>query len=332
MASVFRRAGRAGCTTLACVLMAAPAWAGGTSTGDTAPFELGVAQDLPDAELAQAQASDGVVTERTERTSTESDESSLPVSVGLAYSLYSDYIFRFANYSEHAREGREKPNHQLAADIGFDLGDFGSITYGAWFEWYGDQDRLLESQGGQNCQEIDHTIEWGYTIDAIKSDIAIGVAWYTIMNDKAANTFEWYGSISHNDAWLWQWLLPDNEDGVLNPSFFMAHDVDALGGVWMEFSISHGFELFEHFTLTPGWLVAVDACYYEDNTARFAGDQWSLVGEYDLGAAMHLPDRAGSLTVAGELYYNNAWSGLRHAGIADDELWGGITVGWNWGG
>ena len=85
-----------------------------------------------------------------------------------------------------------------------------------------------------------------------------GVTWYAFPNAKAANTFEWFIALEHNDAWMWQSVWPDNEDGVLNPSFFLAHDVDLIGGVWIELGLSHGFEICEGLTLTPGWIVAID--------------------------------------------------------------------------
>ncbi len=38
-----------------------------------------------------------------------------PFSLGVTYSLYSDYVWRGINRSEYRGEGREKPNHQLEA-------------------------------------------------------------------------------------------------------------------------------------------------------------------------------------------------------------------------
>jgi hypothetical protein len=79
-------------------------------------------------------------------------------------------------------------------------------------------------------------------------------------------------------------------------------------------------------------MVAVDACYWRDNTTRFAGDQWSLVLEYDIASALQIPKDAGSLTLSGELYWNNPWGNFESEGTAEDVLWGGMTVAWGWGG
>jgi len=245
------------------------------------------------------------------------------------YSLYSDYIFRFVNFSEYDREGREKPNHQLVTSLELEFGDFGAIGFDTFFEWFAAQEQI--NGEGQNLQELDYTIYWSYGIEPIATDLTLGVTFYTFPNDKPINSFEYFVKLAHNDAWMWKCLFPDNEEGVLNPTFYLAHDVDAIGGVWMEFSLSHSFEVVENLTITPGWMVAVDGCYLEDRTFRFAGGQWSLVTEYDLGLLLCLPSWAGDLTIAGELYFNNAWGTAERSDVIHDEFWGGMTVTWNWG-
>ena len=76
----------------------------GKSDGDPLSFQLGDVQDnsIPvqdDAdELTDPQFMESPPTESAQR----------PWSLGLTYSLYSDYIFRGINFSEYPREGREK--------------------------------------------------------------------------------------------------------------------------------------------------------------------------------------------------------------------------------
>jgi hypothetical protein len=305
---------------------------------DAKVFELNTSEAVsdirvPSSMLAQTSAlAFGQSEETTEVTTTDvaKDESSFPVSIGIKYSIYSDYIYRFVNYSEYATEGREKLNHQLGVDFGVGLGDYGTLKYIAWFEWFAAQKEINGS--GQNVQEIDHSIEWDYTFDQIMTDFAFGVTFYSFPNSDPGHSFEYYFSFAHNDAWMWKSLFPDNDEGVLNPTLYIAHDVDELGGMWFQLNFSHPFELFENFTLTPGWMLAVDGQYYTESAIRFAGDQWSLVAEYDIGKAVQLPEWAGSLTIDGELYFNNAWGTMERDGTAQDEFWGGMTLNWSWGG
>lgn len=261
----------------------------------------------------------------------------LPVSISLTYGLYSDYVFRGINFSEHPSEGREKLNHQLTASISLDLnvlgaGELGTIGFDTWFEWYADQ-KKIDPERNSNLQEIDYTIWWSHSIDPIATDLTLGYTYYRLLSTFDEDTYEYFVRLEHNDAWMWEWLWPDNEAGVLNPSFFLAHDVDSLDGVWMEFGLSHEFAVpgIEHLTFTPGYELDVQCDYWEDGFF-IAGDKWSLVTAYDLTEMLRLPPWAGRVGIAGELSYFNAYGNFRKPDLGQDELWGGLSVTWDWGG
>ena len=139
---------------------------------------------------------------------------------------------------------------------------------------------------------------------------------------------------------MWKWLFPNNEDGVLNPSFFLAHDFGSILGVWMEFGISHDFAIpgIDNLTITPGYTMMAQ-CDYWKHGFFLAGDQLSLVAEYDLTPLLQLPAWAGSVSIAGELYFFNAYPNFESGGSSNnssirsqDEFWGGLAVNWSWGG
>ncbi|NLX13540.1 MAG: hypothetical protein GXY44_07805 [Phycisphaerales bacterium] len=277
--------------------------------------------------------------------SVDKEESSCPISLGLSYALYTDYVFRGVNFSEPAGEGREKLNHQLTVSLDWDTGKWGTFGFDTWFEWYAGQKMIDPDRGGQNLQEVDYTIRWTYPLEFIATDLTLGYTFYvfpnlahTLRQDRAKGnnnddrTHEYWFSLEHNDAWMWKGLFPENTDGVLNPSFLFAHDVGSILGVWMEFGLSHGFEVpgIEHLTVTPVWTVAAQ-CDYWKRGFFLVGDTWSLTVEYDLAGALKLPKWVGSLTLAGELYYFNAWGNFRGPDTGD-EFWGGMTVNWGLGG
>jgi hypothetical protein len=314
-------------------------------------FELQPAQVAADSGEASglmlAQADEEPMVERTEVESMESEEPALPISFGLSYALYSDYIFRAVNFSEYDGEGAERPNHQLTVSLAWDTGDFGTFGYDTWFEWYGGQQGIDPEWGGQNLQEVDYVIWWSYAIEQIYTDFTLGYTFYLFPNlgrsleadgipenDDNDRTQEWWFSLEHNDAWMWKWLWPDNEDGILNPSFFLAHDIGHIPGVWMEIGLSHEFTIpgVDNLTITPGWTLLIDGNYWQESGLELAGDQWALVVGYDLTPVLQLPTWAGSLSVTGELYFNNAWASMENDGIIQDEFWGGMTVNWSWGG
>ncbi len=267
----------------------------------------------------------------------EKVEESLPVSISLSYGLYTDYVFRGINFSEYPGERREKLNHQFEVSIGLDLsvlgyGDLGTIGFDTWFQWFAGQ-RKLDPDRDSYLQEVDYTIWWSRTIAQIATDLTLGFTYYQLLSTFDDDTCEYFIKLEHNDAWMWRKLWPDNEKGVLNPSFFLAHDVGTLGGVWMEFGVSHDFAVpgIEHLTVTPGYELAVQCNYWRDGFF-IAGDTWSLVTAYDLTELLRLPAWAGRLGIAGELYYFNAYSNFRKPDGGADELWGGLSVTWDWGG
>ena len=87
----------------------------------------------------------------------------IPIGLYLDYTMATDYIWRGINLSEYRGEGREKLNHQLTAGINYDTGDFGTIDFSVWFEWYGANDKV-GSPGDDNLQEVDYTFSWTYDL------------------------------------------------------------------------------------------------------------------------------------------------------------------------
>lgn len=274
------------------------------------------------------------------------DSSESPFSFDLSYSIYSDYVFRGINLSEYAGEGREKPNHQLdfsmSVDIGLlvgqDSGTCGTFVFGTWFEWFAAQKKLNPVGGGQNLQEVDYYLSWSYDLDSIASTVSLGYTFYTLPNAKAGNTQEWSITLEHNDAWLWKSLWPDNEDGVLNPTFMLAHDLDASAGnaVWIELGLSHGFELCPDVTLTPSWTLGIDHNYYhtfagdrDKHTTRFANIVWGLDLTYDLTNVIELPEGWGSMSLSGFLYFSDALGNVEDNRLIQDEFFGGMSIGWS---
>jgi len=263
------------------------------------------------------------------------------VSLGVSYTVVSDYIFRGINFSEHATEGREKLNHQVTTSLGVDLdalglGPFGSIHFDTFFEWYADQKKI--SGDGANIQEIDYVVYWSYDIEQIATSMSIGWTRYDFPNATAFDTDEWFISLEHNDAWMWKWLFPDNEDGVLNPSFFLAHDFDIASGVWMEVAISHDFVCpqIPNLTMTPGLKLGIDSGWAgpitgaDGHDTRLAFLEYSLNFGYALSDALNLPDEIGDISLSTFMAFSDAFAKGGSAGIFQDEFYGGFGLSWDW--
>lgn len=337
-------------------------------TDGSASFTLAQADKKPSEKPAEEAKPSETVAERSEvetKQVAEDEGLGLPVTVSISYYLLSDYIYRGANFSEFRGEGREDLNHQMTTSIALDLkklglGDIGTFGFDTFWEWYARQKKLNpDFGGGQNLQEADFQFWWEYHVEQIATDIRIGWWWYTFPNsagllrsDKAHGndnndrTAEWNIKFSHNDAWAWKWLFPDNDDGILNPYFFFAQDV-TLGSpsIWMEIGFSHPFTIpgVDNLTITPGWTVAIDGGWLKHALQRpnadhlqFAYQLFSLNVTYDLTPILKLPKWAGSVSVSGLLYFQDAWGlerdNSRDSGVIQDEFYGGMSVNWTWGG
>ena len=121
---------------------------------------------------------------------------------------------------------------------------------------------------------------------------------------------------------MWQWLFPDNDEGVLNPSFFFAHDIGSILGVWMEFGLSHSFTIpgIDNLTITPGWTLAINGDYWVHST-MLAADVWSLVAEYDLTPVLNLPKWAGNVSIGGQLFFLNMLGNIEEKHQGQDEFY-----------
>lgn len=285
----------------------------------------------------------------------EESERKLPISVGVSYYLMSDYIFRGINFSEYPGEGREKLNHQMTTAFTYDAGRWGQFGFDTFFEWYADQEKLNPFGGGQNLQEVDYALRWTYPFEAIATDLTLGYTFYTfrnlgkllrqdgaVGNNNDNRTHEWWFRLNHNDAWAWKWLLPDNENGILNPYFLLAQDLGVgAGAVWMELGVNHPFTIpgVDNLTITPSYTITADCGYLRrlrglphHDYLRLAYEQWGLNVTYDLTPVLRLPKWAGTVSISGLLYFNNALGTAAHDGTINDEFWGGMALNWGWGG
>lgn len=319
---------------------------GGAVRGDEAAGQSSGLLSLAAADsVAPTDDSGKPAAQSTSLALSEPDEGSgLPFSFDITYYLYSDYIFRGANFSEYRGEGRERLNHQMTTNLSFDVaklvhgdeGSLGNFAFGTAFEWFEAQRKLNPDGGGQNAQEIDYLLSWSYELEPIDTTLTLGYSFFTYPNAKAINTSEWSVKLEHNDAWMWKWLLPDNEDGVLNPSFLFVRDVDFVNGSWMEFGFSHDFAVVDKVTVTPSVILAIDHRYLDpalgtggEGSTRFAYIQYGLTASYDLTDLIRLTDWGfGSFVWSGFLYFNDA-VGIPEDDLIQDEFFGGTSFTWS---
>ncbi len=255
----------------------------------------------------------------------------LPITFSIDYTLVSDYVWRGQNLSEYAREGREKLNHQLGVGVSYDAGQFGTFSGSIWFEWFAGQKSMDPSSNG-HLQEVDYAFSWSYDIEAIATTVELGWIGYQFpqASGDADFTNEWYVSLSFDDSKLF-----GTKEPVLNPYVAYYMDIDDLHGSWIEWGISHDFALadcgckntpiLKDITLTPSFVMGIDHGQISGST-KLANLQYGLDVAYDLGSALGLPEKYGSLTLTGFLRFSDAV----YDKAINDEFWGGVTIAYEW--
>ena len=283
-------------------------------------------------------------------------EKSVPLGFSIDYTLVSDYIWRGMNFSEFPGEGREKLNHQVGAGISLDLDEklglstnLGTVGFSVWGEWYAanksDRFNGVPNTSDTHLQEVDWTINWSYDVGETGVSVEAGWIAYEFPNAKrdAYATYEFYGKASFNDARI---LGVDDvkglEDGIVSPSVSYYYDYDLVKGGWLEFGVEHGFNFpqeagpLKHISITPSLALGVDNRYWDKavggtghKSTRLATIVYGLTVGYDLGSALSMPAKYGSLNVEGFLNFSDALRADRAIGLSD-ELFGGVRIAYGW--
>lgn len=260
----------------------------------------------------------------------------IPLSVSVDYTLVSDYVWRGVNLSEYRGEGHERPNHQTNVGLSYDTGDFGSINAGFWFEWYSGQKAMDPGSDG-HLQEVDYTLSWSYDIKAIATSVEVGWLAYQLpqASGDLQTTYEWFIGLGFDDSKLF-----GTEEAVLNPTVKYYYDVDLVeGGQFLEFGISHDFALaklgcdktpiLKDLTITPSATLGVDHRYFTSST-KLSNILYGLAVSYDLSGALGIPEQYGSLNLTGFVNYSQALGLKEDVSGYQDELFGGMKVGYAW--
>ena len=269
------------------------------------------------------------------------------LSFSINYTLVTDYVFRGLNLSEPLHEHRDKMNHQMTTDLGIDLAAIaglepemlGAFHFGTFFEWYAAQGMLNTPDHDELLQEIDYSIGWTYNIKPIETEFAFNYIFYTYPYFDEIDSTEVTLQLSHNDSWMWKWLFPELESGGLNPTILYAYDWDEGNrGSWFEFSIHHEFEIVKNVTIMPLLGLTIDDGYLdgtldtqrEGHNPQVAYVQYGITAAYDMSELMQIEKWGkGRVVLSGFLNYNQTTDRLRHEGLINDILWGGMTIGWS---
>ena len=124
-------------------------------------------------------------------------------------------------------------------------------------------------------------------------------------------------------------------------------EVDDVNASFITLDVSHDFVLgtystfantsfFRDLTITPSACIAIDHRYYDkagvgnthSTSTRLGYIEYGLAFSLDLNSAMNIPTKYGFLTLG--TFINYVQSFHDDSILVQDQLYGGLKVGWAW--
>jgi hypothetical protein len=253
------------------------------------------------------------------------------VNLDLHANYLTDYIWRGIDRS--ASSGTEdSPNIQVEGAIKWDVGKWPHPFVGV-FTNVNDSDPL------SRFQEI--RPYFGLELTARPIIFTVGHTNYIFPDRDDFNTAELWAQIKLDDSYFFR-----TDDPVLSPYVFAAYDYDTNHGLYVEFGISHDFEIEDTpLTITPRACFAYvndnkqfrtegtppgDPGFNHGTTGPDSGFQhyeFGVEATYRMNELLNVPSRYGDINLKGYLFYTD---GIDDDLRADTELWGGIGIGFHY--
>lgn len=224
--------------------------------------------------------------------------------------LYSAYIFRGIVYDN-------TPVYQPGISLGYDAGEIGSFSVGAWANASYGSDRPKHDEG---VNEIDYTVSWSRDFGAL--GVEAGYCFFTFPGaHDDLDVHELFTKFSyHND--------------IVTPYTFLAMELNRDSGAYAQLGLTRDFALIpERLTLTlDGYLSWGSAAYNRFFWGEEADN--SALDEYVLTAALSY-----ALTEQVSLGATVGLCGLIDGSVRDSEIgmgdgvgediyfWGGVNLG-----
>ncbi len=280
----------------------------------------------------------------------------IPLTFMIDYTLASNYIFRGANlsdpkpgYAGQKSEGGRWPNQQLLTGVELDLGQFGRVGGNIFLAWYCGQPALTPEDPNDTFKQVNYYVYYGYLFRDIGLDVQVGFRWIDFRRN-GVNTREIDLKLSLDDSVLMRALGFDVDGPVLNPYLYMVFDLEhAAGGVYYQLGMSHAFSLakmgmkdtpfLKDITIIPSMSISGDHHYLNKwsalrsnsgtNQSQLDRIVYGLDVSYNLKNALGIPDEyCGCLYVKGFVNYQQRLDSAKD--LINDELWGGVSLGYSW--
>ena len=249
-----------------------------------------------------------LVAEAAETNELEKTESG-GLTVEASVDVLSDYIWRGTICNGN-------PVWQPSATIGYDAGDFGTVSANVWSSFDLTHKRGTATNSRRSCgaQEIDYTLAYANSLGPV--GIEAGHIWYTFPNNNGSSDQDLYATVSYEND-----IVTPSASAYWNYSDSAGTDVSA---VYFSFGLSHDFKPMEALTLTPKAEIGFGDHAYTDSSGGTELTDQTL----GLSASYAITEW---LAVGAQINYT--WTPshtLRHEGYMGEGkhqiLWGGVNA------
>ena len=167
---------------------------------------------------------------------TETSEEDGGFSAEVSVDVLSDYVWRGIICNGN-------PVWQPSVTLGYDAGDFGSLSVNVWQSYDLTHKRGTLNNSRRSCgiQETDYTLSYANSIGPV--GIEVGHIWYTFPNNNGHSDQDLYATVSYEND-----IVTPSASAYWNYSDSAGTDVSA---VYFSFGLSHDFALTDALTLTP---------------------------------------------------------------------------------
>jgi len=242
------------------------------------------------------------------------------VNIDIKVTYFSDYYYRGVDRSSFISDvttprTTNTANFQFDGRLQFNLDKLPHPFIGIFAN-------VLDSDPVSNFQEFRpyFGVEWRVR----PLILAGGVNIYEFPDRSELSTSEGWVKITLDDSMLFK-----TDEPVLSPYIFAAYDYDLYDGWYIEAGVSHDFAIEgTDITITPLANVAYVASHgaFAGPTGRDSGFQHyeiGVIGRYALNNLLNIPQRYGTWSLNGYLYYTDS---IDDDVRGDSAVWGGVGI------
>jgi hypothetical protein len=241
------------------------------------------------------------------------------VNFGLDVWYVSDYVYRGVDRSE-AGGNEDSPNTQYDNRVDFNLDKYPHPFIGVFVNVY-------NSDPVSRFQEVRPYFGIDWTIRPLR--LELGHQTYLYPERDEDNSAEVYGKLTIDDSGLW-----GTENPVFGPYLLAAYDYDLNKGWYIELGIRHEF-IFEDQGLTVAPTARIAYVVNHQFFAETPGGDDTGFQHYDVGFNVRysltklfdVSPRYGDWSLNGVMFYTD---GLQKDLNADNQIWGGIGIGFRY--